>query len=141
MRLPFSIKLIYLIEWRNFDQKYKFSNKNDMVSAWRNFQKNSCGISTYDNWNFNSQISSIFHFDRASDGRMAHVLGVKANFPLKRTIENGLHVKSAFKALQWTYPKGRASSFECWKSRFYRFIFKSWFLFILKTIAFSKRYQ
>ena len=23
----------------NFDQKYKFSNKNDMVSAWRNFQK------------------------------------------------------------------------------------------------------
>ena len=22
----------------NFDQKYKFSNKNDMVSAWRNFK-------------------------------------------------------------------------------------------------------
>ena len=24
---------------RNFDQKYKFSNNNDMVSPWRNFQK------------------------------------------------------------------------------------------------------
>ena len=38
MRLTFSIKWIYLIERRNFDQKYKFSNKNDMVSAWRNFK-------------------------------------------------------------------------------------------------------
>ena len=38
MRQPFSIKLIYLIEKRSFDQKYKFSNKNDMVSAWRNFK-------------------------------------------------------------------------------------------------------
>ena len=38
MGLPFSIKWIYLIERRNFDQKYKFSNKNDMVSAWRNFK-------------------------------------------------------------------------------------------------------
>ena len=38
MCLPFSIKWIYLIERRNFDQKYKFSNKNDMVSAWRNFK-------------------------------------------------------------------------------------------------------
>ena len=23
----------------NFDQKYKFSNKNNMVNAWRNFKK------------------------------------------------------------------------------------------------------
>ena len=76
MRLPFSIKWIYLIERRNFDQKCKFSNKNDMVRAWRNFQKHSCGICTYDNWNFKPQISPMFHFDRASDGWMAHVLGV-----------------------------------------------------------------
>ena len=34
-------------------------------------------LSTYDKWNFKPQISSIFHFDRASDGRMAHLLGVK----------------------------------------------------------------
>ena len=40
MRSPFSIKWIYLIERRSFDQKYKFSNKNDMVSAWRNFKNN-----------------------------------------------------------------------------------------------------
>ena len=38
MRLPFSIKWIYLIEWRSFGQKYKFRNKNNMVSAWRNFK-------------------------------------------------------------------------------------------------------
>jgi hypothetical protein len=37
-RKPLSIKWIYLIERRSFDQKYKFSNKNDMVCAWRNFQ-------------------------------------------------------------------------------------------------------
>ena len=30
---------IYLIDRRSFGQKYKFSNKNDMVRAWRNFKK------------------------------------------------------------------------------------------------------
>ena len=40
-------------------------------------KKNSYGISTYDNWNFKPQISSIFHFDRVSDGQMAHILSVK----------------------------------------------------------------
>ena len=34
----FYFKQIFLIERRNFDQKYKFSNKNKMVSAWRNFK-------------------------------------------------------------------------------------------------------
>ena len=38
MRSPFSIKWIYFIERRSFGQKYKFSNKNDMVSAWRKFK-------------------------------------------------------------------------------------------------------
>ena len=38
MLSPFSIKWIYLIERRSFGQKYKFSNKNNMVSAWRNFK-------------------------------------------------------------------------------------------------------
>ena len=38
MRSPFSIKWIYLIEKRSFGQKHKFSNKNDMVIAWRNFE-------------------------------------------------------------------------------------------------------
>ena len=37
-RSPFSIKWIYLIERRSFGQNYKFCNKNDMVSAWRNFR-------------------------------------------------------------------------------------------------------
>ena len=38
MLKPFSIKWIYLIEKRSFYQKYKFSNKNDMVCTWRNFK-------------------------------------------------------------------------------------------------------
>ena len=38
MRSPCSITWIYLIERGSFGQKYKFSNKNDMVSAWRNFK-------------------------------------------------------------------------------------------------------
>ena len=37
-------------------------------------KKKSCGMFTYDNLNFKPQILSIFYFDRASDGRMAHVL-------------------------------------------------------------------
>ena len=61
----------------HFDQKYKLSNKNDMLCPWRNFQKHSCGISIYDKWNFKPQISSIFHFDRISDNCMVYVLGVK----------------------------------------------------------------
>ena len=50
------------------------------VTWWAHgsFQKKICGISTYDNWNFKPWISSIFHFDRASDGWVAHVLGVNA---------------------------------------------------------------
>ena len=35
-------------------------------------------LSTYGKCNFKPQISSIFHFDRESDGQMAHVLGVKS---------------------------------------------------------------
>ena len=40
------------------------------------FPKKSCGISTYDKWNFKRHISSIFQFDWVSDGRMVHILGV-----------------------------------------------------------------
>ena len=35
-------------------------------------------LAAYDKWNFKTQISSIFHFDRAGDGQMAHVLDVNA---------------------------------------------------------------
>ena len=48
-----------------------------MISAWKNFPKKYCGISTYYEWHFKPQISSIFHFDGVSDGQMAHILGVK----------------------------------------------------------------
>ena len=75
--MPFSIKWIYLIERRNFDQKNKFSNKNDMVCAWSNFRKKSYGIFIYDKWNFKLQILSIVHFDRVIAGQMAHISGVK----------------------------------------------------------------
>ena len=33
----FSISSLKMMMKMNFDQKYKFSNKNDMVNAWRNF--------------------------------------------------------------------------------------------------------
>ena len=54
-----------------------------MVSAWRNVQKKYCCIFTYDNWSFEPQILSIFHFDWASDSRMAHILGIKQKSSLK----------------------------------------------------------
>ena len=50
-------------------------------------------LSIYDKWNFKPQISSIFHFDRVSDGRMAHVLGVK--------IIKGLGPKNPTKWCSW----------------------------------------
>ena len=42
-----------------------------MVCTWRNFQKKNLVA-----YLLKPQISSIFHFDRVSDSRMAHVLGV-----------------------------------------------------------------
>ena len=49
-----------------------------MVCAWRNFQKILVAyLHMISETLIKPQISSIFHFDRASDGRMAHVLGVK----------------------------------------------------------------
>ena len=40
----------------------------------------SCGISTYDKWNFKPQISSIFHFVQVSDSWLAHILGVNRDW-------------------------------------------------------------
>ena len=40
------------------------------------FQYFFCNVCTYDKRNFKSQSSSIFHYDRVSDGRMAHILVV-----------------------------------------------------------------
>ena len=74
MRSPFSIKWIYLIERRSFGQKYKFSNKNDMVSAWRNFKII-----------FSRPLFTIIFrpemlkFHPYSNGRICHILHVKNN--------------------------------------------------------------
>ena len=43
-------------------------------------------ISTYDKWNFKPQISSIFHFERVSDVRLDHVLGVKLKIWVERSV-------------------------------------------------------
>ena len=57
-------------------QSYKFSNKNDLFCAWRDFNKTFCGISPYHKWMFKLQISSIFHFDRAHQSWISGLLGV-----------------------------------------------------------------
>jgi hypothetical protein len=46
---PFSDPVIYFIKERILDQNDKFSNKNDIVSAWRDFKNIFCGIWTYHN--------------------------------------------------------------------------------------------
>ena len=58
-------------------QSYKFSNKNDLFGAWRDFNKKFCGISLYHKWMVKLQISSIFHFDRAHQSWISGLLGVK----------------------------------------------------------------
>ena len=60
-------------------QSYKFSNKNDLFCAWRDFNKIFCGISTYHKWMLKLQISSIFNFDWAHQSWISAVLGVKLN--------------------------------------------------------------
>ena len=53
------------------------------------FPKKSWVIPTYDEWNFKPQISSIFHFDQVSEGRMAHVLSKGTNiFRKNRKLNN-----------------------------------------------------
>ena len=58
-------------------QSYKFSNKNGLFCAWRDFNKTFCAISTYHKWMFKLQISSMFNFDRAHQSWISGVLGVK----------------------------------------------------------------
>ena len=58
-------------------QSYKFSNKNVIFCAWRDFNKTFCGISTYHKWMFKLLVSSIFNFDRAQQSWISGLLGVK----------------------------------------------------------------
>ena len=61
-------------------QSYKFSNKNDLFCAWRDFSKTFCGISTYHKWIFKLQISSIFNFEYVNEVWINGVLDVKVKF-------------------------------------------------------------
>ena len=63
MRKTFSTKWIYLIERRSFDQKYKFSDKNDIVCAWRDFNSTFCVLSRYPKRPVRIEKSSIFNFE------------------------------------------------------------------------------
>ena len=71
------------IKWEIVSKSVAFLENLDfnMMCAFRNFQKILMAslFSTYDKWNFRSQISSIFHFDRVpvSNGQMsARFLGL-----------------------------------------------------------------
>jgi hypothetical protein len=44
---PFLENLFYFIERGIFASNCKFSNKNGLLCAWRDFSKTFCGISTY----------------------------------------------------------------------------------------------
>jgi hypothetical protein len=73
MRKPFSSNSFYFIGMRSFVQNDKFSNKNDLPCAWRDFKK----ILTYGKWNFKPKISPIFHFDCVNHGQISHILCFK----------------------------------------------------------------
>ena len=73
---PFWENIFYFIERGIFASNCKFSNKNDLLCAWRDFNKTFCGISTYHKWMFKLQISSIFNFDRAHQSWISGLLGV-----------------------------------------------------------------
>ena len=52
-------ELILLHRKEAFATNYKFSYKNDVISAWRDFKKNLCVVCRYDKWNFNPKILPI----------------------------------------------------------------------------------
>ena len=70
-------------------QSYKFSNKNGLFCAWRDFNKTFCAISAYHKWIFKLQISSIFNFDRAHQSWISGLLGVKR---VKRFADKDLNI-------------------------------------------------
>ena len=64
---PFLENLFYFIERGIFASNCKFSNKNDLVCAWRDFKKDPCGVYVYDKGNFKPKNSSIFHFEYVNE--------------------------------------------------------------------------
>jgi len=44
---PFRENLLYFIEREIFASNCKFSNKNDLLCPWRDFNKTFCCVSTY----------------------------------------------------------------------------------------------
>ena len=62
----FILKFLHVRKSEGFVQKFKFSSKNDMLCAWRDFKKNVACVHTI-NDNFKPKISFIFHFDRVTD--------------------------------------------------------------------------
>ena len=64
MRMQKFQKYFYIIERRIFTKIVKFTNKNYMFCAWRDFKKKFVvGDET-----FKPKISSIFHIERVNDG-------------------------------------------------------------------------
>jgi hypothetical protein len=78
-RKPFSSNSFYCIERRPFLQNHKFSNKNYLLCAWRDFKKEILWYMYFSKWNFKLKISSIFHFDRVNHGRISHILCATVN--------------------------------------------------------------
>ena len=76
---PFSEIIFYFIERRFLSQNCKFSNKNDLLCAWMDFNNFFCDVcktvSTYNKWDFKLQISSI-NFEYVNEVWISGVLGV-----------------------------------------------------------------
>ena len=72
--------LIYLIKGRIFALNYKFSNKNDHVCAWKDFNSTSCILSTYPKEPVRTEKSSIFNFEHVNEVWISGVLGVKCGY-------------------------------------------------------------
>ena len=100
-KTPFWENLFYFIERGIFASNCKFSNKNDLLCAWRDFNKTFCGISTYHKWMFKLQISSIFNFDQAHQSWISGLLGVKRLWLKKYFFRNKTFL--FFKMESWNF--------------------------------------
>ena len=82
IRNAFLGKFVLFIKRGIYASNCKFSNKNDLLYAWRDFHKTFCVTSSYPKWMFSLQISSIFNFYWTHESWNSGVLGVKDKYKI-----------------------------------------------------------
>ena len=93
-----AILVMYMRKWM-FEQNCKFSNKNNLLCARRDFNNNKkiFLVDRYEKWNFGIKISPILHFYWVIDGWIS---GLKCKILIMYTTVSSLNLKKTFLDLE-----------------------------------------